>query len=60
MFDDKWDCVGLHHAGGKRIPSKGLFGIPKLNGKNTLCEANQGIWIGSIHDDVKVRKLTLD
>jgi len=60
VFDDKWECVALHHAGGKRSPREERYGIPALNGRSTAVEANQGIWIGSIQDDVKPKKLRLD
>ena len=59
VFDDQWDCIALHQAGGKRRPNEERYGIPKLNGLNTAWEANQGIWIGSIQDEVKARKLKL-
>jgi S1-C subfamily serine protease len=59
VFDDKWDCIALHHAGGKRNPREERYGIPRLNGLSTAWEANQGIWIGSIQDEVKARKVKL-
>jgi len=59
VFDDRWDCIALHHAGGKRNPREDRYGIPRLNGLNTAWEANQGIWIGSIQDEVKAKKVTL-
>jgi hypothetical protein len=59
VFDRNWDCIALHHAGGKRNPREEQYGIPKLNGLSTAWEANEGIWIGSIQDDVKAKKVTL-
>lgn len=60
VFDDKWDCIALHHAGGKRNPREERYGIPRLNGLSTAWEANQGIWIGSIQDDAAAKTLRLD
>jgi Trypsin-like peptidase domain len=59
VFDDKWNCIALHHAGGKRNPREERYGIPKLNGLSTAWEANEGIWIGSIQDAVAAQKLRL-
>jgi Trypsin-like peptidase domain len=59
VFDDKWDCIALHHASGKRNPREERYGIPRLNGLSTAWEANQGIWIGSIQDEVKAKEVRL-
>jgi tetratricopeptide (TPR) repeat protein len=59
VFDKKRDCIALHHAGGKRNPREERYGIPRLNGQSTAWEANQGIWIGSIQNDVKAKKVKL-
>jgi hypothetical protein len=59
VFDDKWDCIALHHAGGKSTPGVELYGIAKLNGLITAWEANEGIWIGSIVDDVREKGVQL-
>ena len=58
VFDDKWECIGLHHAGSKH--SRGDVLLQKLNGGNQCGEANQAIWIGSIQDDVKNKKIILE
>jgi hypothetical protein len=59
VFDDKWDCIALHHAGGKRSLREERYGIARLNGLNTAWEANEGIWIGSIVDDIKAKQIKL-
>lgn len=59
VFDDKWDCIALHHAGGKRNPLEERYGIARLNGLSSAWEANEGMWIGSIEDDVKAKKVKL-
>lgn len=53
VFDEKWRCIGLHHAGGKLEPGTGKVGLPRLNGGLTMTEANQGIWMQSIIEDVR-------
>lgn len=40
VFNQQWDLIGLHHAGGDEIP--------KLNGKSGTYAANEGIWIRRI------------
>ena len=40
VFNQEWDLIGLHHAGGS--------GIPMLNGKAGTYSANEGLWIKSI------------
>lgn len=57
VFNDKWDCIALHHAGGKR--KDGSYGIQGLNGKIAYVEANEGIWIGSVQNDVKSKTISL-
>ena len=41
-----WKVVGLHHAGGDFMP--------KLNGKTGTYAANEGVWIQSIRDCLKL------
>lgn len=60
VFDDRWRCIGLHHAGGKVDPARNRNGIAPLNGGLTYVTANQGIWIGSIIDDVRSRAICLN
>lgn len=59
VFDEYWDCIALHHAGGKHNTREDRYGLQRLNGLATSWEANQGIWIGSIYDHVKGRNLKL-
>lgn len=40
VFDDKWQIVGIHHAGGT--------GMPRLNGSTGTHPANEGLWLQSI------------
>jgi hypothetical protein len=44
VFNVKWDLVGLHHAG--------RTDMPKLNNKEGVYEANEGIWIQSIREEL--------
>jgi hypothetical protein len=60
VFDDQWDCIALHHAGGKSTPGADSYGIPPLNGRMTAVIANEGIWIGSIVDDIAGKHVKLD
>jgi len=53
VFNEKWECIGLHHAGGKKDLAAGKMGLPALNGGARMTEHNQGIWIGSIIEHVK-------
>jgi hypothetical protein len=57
VFDDQWGCIALHHAGPDR--NSDLLGIPPLNGKSTAVLDNEGIWIGSIIDDVAAKQVKL-
>lgn len=41
VFNDQWELIGLHHAGGSRGP------VQRLDGPGTYA-ANEGIWIQSI------------
>ena len=59
VLDERWNCIALHHAGGKRDPQRGEYGIASLNGGLTLVEANEGIWIGSIQEQVRGQNLKL-
>lgn len=40
VFNQQWDLIGLHHAGG--------LTMPRLNGKEGTYPANEGIWIQRI------------
>jgi hypothetical protein len=40
VFNQQWDLIGLHHAGG--------MALPRLNGKEGTYPANEGIWIQKI------------
>lgn len=51
VFDDGWNTIALHHAGGTNMP--------KLNGKAGTYPANEGYWISSIIADVSARKIVL-
>ncbi|WP_292530705.1 serine protease [Methylocystis sp.] len=59
VFNDKWECIGLHHAGGKSLPQDEVSGIPGLNGSSVMRDFNEGIWIGSIQADVKPKNIKL-
>jgi V8-like Glu-specific endopeptidase len=59
VFDQYWDCIALHHAGGKRDPKHEEYGIPPLNGGPSFVEANEGIWIGSIQDHLAAKNIRL-
>lgn len=52
VFDNAWNVIALHHLGGRYDPLSSEFGIGRLNGKSGHYSANEGIWIGSICDDV--------
>ncbi|MEJ7766632.1 MAG: serine protease [Chitinophagaceae bacterium] len=45
VFNQQWELIGLHHAGKKDMK--------KLNGKEGVYEANEGIWIHSIINKFK-------
>jgi hypothetical protein len=59
VFDEYWDCIALHHAGGKRNPQRGEPGIAPLNNGKIFVDANEGIWIESIRQHVSAQKLRL-
>lgn len=42
VFNQQWDLIGLHHAGGAEMDC--------LNGKPGKYEANEGMWIQAIKD----------
>ena len=52
VFDESWRCIALHHAGRKFDPPDEP-GMGKLNGKRGAYSANEGIWIGSIIEDLQ-------
>jgi hypothetical protein len=52
VFDETWQVIALHHAGSKFDPLASELGLSRLNGNPELYSANEGIWIGSIADDV--------
>jgi len=52
VFDVTWQVIALHHAGARFDPLASELGLRRLNGSNELYSANEGIWIGSILDDV--------
>lgn len=54
VFDEKWRCIALHHAGDKRDPKNGHYGMSKLNGQKGKHSANQGIWIKSVIDHARI------
>jgi V8-like Glu-specific endopeptidase len=45
VFNQQWELIGLHHAGG--------WDMPCLNGKGGTYEANEGIWIEAIKKSIK-------
>lgn len=45
VFNQKWELIGLHHAGSKEMPC--------LNKKPGNYEANEGIWIQAIKKALK-------
>ena len=44
VFTQDWKLVGLHHAGGDAVP--------RLNGQPGTYQANEGIWIKSICEEI--------
>jgi hypothetical protein len=52
VFDVTWQVIALHHAGAKFDPLSSELGLQRLNGRTELYSANEGIWVGSIADDV--------
>jgi V8-like Glu-specific endopeptidase len=48
VFNQNWDLIGLHHAGGTRVQ--------KLNGKVGVYPANEGIWIQSIASMIAAKR----
>jgi hypothetical protein len=60
VFDENWRCVALHHTGSKYAPMESLQGMRRLNGRPGRYSANEGIWIGSIIDDVTNKASSLN
>jgi V8-like Glu-specific endopeptidase len=50
VFDDNWNLVGIHHAGGNYIQ--------KLNNVRGMYQANEGIRITSIIEALKNKQIT--
>ncbi len=44
VFNQQWDLIGLHHAGSDEMPC--------LNGKPGTYQANEGIWIQAIRNQI--------
>jgi V8-like Glu-specific endopeptidase len=47
VFDDEWQLIGLHHAGGSRMP--------QLNRAGGTYEANEGITVDAIRGGLALR-----
>lgn len=58
VFNDYWECIALHHAGSKVDPPRS-YGLAPLNDGEDMVSANEGIWIGSIQDDLKKKNIQL-
>ena len=52
VFDKNWNCIALHHAGGKHDPPPDDSGMRKLNGESGYYSANEGIYIESIREAI--------
>jgi S1-C subfamily serine protease len=54
VFNDRWECIALHHAGGKMDLANNQPGLSRLNGHKSMTRdgENQGIWLGSIIEDL--------
>jgi hypothetical protein len=50
VFDDQWRLIAIHHAGGSNMR--------KLNGKPGTYEANEGINILAIIEQIMLRLRT--
>lgn len=48
VFDENWNVIGIHHAGGKLAPM--------LNGERGVYAANEGLWIETIRRAIAEKK----
>ncbi|WP_299470406.1 serine protease [uncultured Roseibium sp.] len=48
IFDQNWRIIGIHHAGGRIIQ--------KLNGKDGVYAANEGLWIETMRRALRERE----
>lgn len=48
VFDDNWNVIAIHHAGSKKM---------KIDTYGTKTKANEGIFIGTILDDIQKKSL---
>ncbi len=46
VFNSQWKLIGLHHAGGTEMA--------RLNQKEGTYEANEGVWIQSVAEAIKI------
>lgn len=48
VFNQQWELIGIHHAGKKDMK--------RLNGKDGTYEANEGIWIQAVKNEIMIKK----